>query len=671
MANGYSSGRRGQVEASAPPLNGNIALVALGVVAALYFGREVFIPIAGAILLSFVLASPVRLLQDWGMGRRSSVAIVVVLAFAALLSVAAVLVSQLTQLAGDLPRYQWTIRDKITAFKDTAGGHGPVGRVAELLQDLTDEIKLPPRPKAGDAPAVLDHAPPERPVRVEVVDTGGSPIQTISNFISPLLHPLATTGLVAIFVVFILLQRNDLRNRLIRLAGSHDLQRTTAAMNDAAVRLSRFFLTQVTLNACFGVVVGLGLWLIGIPSPVLWGILAAISRFIPYVGVVIAAGFPLLLGAAVDPGWSMLLMTAGFFLVVEFLVAQVIEPLLYGHSTGLSPIAVIVSVTFWTWLWGGVGLLLATPLTVCLVVLGRHVEQLEFLEVMLGDRPPLTEAEIFYQRMLAGDAGEGFEQAEAFLRDHSLTTYYDEIALKGLALAQLDAGRGVLDGAALSRVEETVSDLVDELSDYQDVVPRPEAPQAEAEKAGTKRADGDADLDETLERADERTDTLPTLAEDDLAPDWRGAATVLCVAGRNQLDRAGAQMLAQLLAKHGLGARVEGAELLASNRPLPLDPSEVRLICLSFLDTTAPVHVRFAVRRLRRRFPDAQILVAAWGIADDEAEKLCAASRSSACASRLSDALRYCLDAARRRPDAGVLPSDEAVPRELPRASAA
>ncbi|NNM73983.1 AI-2E family transporter [Enterovirga aerilata] len=656
MAEGFSSSSRGQVEATAPPLSGNAVTVAIGIVAALYFGREVFIPIAGAILLSFVLAVPVRLLQGWGLGHRLSVALVVVLAFAGILSVGAILVSQLTQLAGDLPRYQWTIRDKISAFKETAGGHGPLGRVADMLQDLTDEMKLPPRPKPGETGPALDKAPPERPVKVEVVETPKSPIETITAFVSPLLHPLATVALVAIFVVFILLQRNDLRNRLIRLAGSHDLQRTTAAMNDAAARLSRFFLTQVTLNACFGVVVGLGLWLIGVPSPVLWGILAAISRFIPYVGVVIAAGCPLLLAAAVDPGWSMLLLTAAFFAVIEFTVGQVVEPLLYGHSTGLSPIAVIVSVTFWTWLWGGVGLLIATPLTVCLVVLGRHVEQLEFLDVMLGDRPPLTEAEIFYQRMLAGDAGEGFEQAEMFLREHALSTYYDEVALKGLALAQLDASRGALDETRLSRVEETVCELVDELSDYEDLVPAPDAKRGEGQKPGTKRADGDAGLDETLERADERTETLPVLAEEDLAPDWRGGSAILCVAGRNQLDRAGAQMLAQLLAKHGLGARVEGPDVLATSRIAPLDTAGVRLVCVSFLDTTAPVHVRFAVRRLRRRVPDARIMVGAWGLDRDAADSLCAASRSDACATRLSEAVRYCLEAARAEPTAAADP---------------
>ncbi|MDB5513074.1 MAG: transporter, partial [Enterovirga sp.] len=643
MAEGFSSDRRGQVEPASPVFEASTGLVAVAVVAALYFGREVFIPIAVAILLSFVLAIPVRLLQTWGLGRRFPVAVVVLLALGGTLATGAVVVSQLTLLAGDLPRYQWTIRDKISALKETATGHGPLERVADMLEGISNEIKLPARPKTGDAPESVQAPASDRPVKVEVIGQASSPLQTIGAFVSPLVHPLATIGLVTIFTVFILLQRNDLRNRLIRLAGSHDLQRTTAAMNDAAVRLSRFFLMQVLLNALFGIVVGLGLWLIGVPSPVLWGILAAISRFIPYVGVVIAAGFPLLLSAAVDPGWGMLGMTAAFFVTIEFMVGQVVEPLLYGHSTGLSPVAVIVSVTFWTWLWGGIGLLLATPLTVCLVVLGRHVEKMAFLEVMLGDRPPLTAAESFYQRMLAGDAGEGLEQAESFLKDHSLTTYYDEVALNGLALAQLDIGRGALDGERLARIEATISDLIEELDDEEDVVP-----DTDAKRSGEpKRADGDAELDAVLDRADEKIVGLPVLREDELRPEWRTDMPILCVGGRNELDRAGARMLAQLLGKHGLKARVEGADSLSTGKVQSLDTGSIRMAVVSFLDASSPSHVRYAVRRLRRRLPRAKILVGSWGVDHEGAVALCEAARSDGCASRLAEALQLCIEAAR------------------------
>jgi predicted PurR-regulated permease PerM len=219
------------------------------------------------------------------------------------------------------------------------------------------------------------------------------------------------------------LQQQDLRNRMIRLAGAHDLQRTTAAIDDAGQRLSRLFLTQLALNAGFGLVIGLGLWLIGVPSAPLWGILAMTLRFVPYIGAIISAIFPLLVAAAVGPGWSMVLWTAALFLIVEPIVGHVIEPMVYGQSSGLSPVAVVASATFWTWLWGPIGLVLATPLTVCLVVLGRHVEQLKFLEIMLGDRPALSPTEVTYQRMLAGDPMEAAEQAETFLKEQPLVSY--------------------------------------------------------------------------------------------------------------------------------------------------------------------------------------------------------------------------------------------------------
>jgi hypothetical protein len=291
----------------------------------------------------------------------------------------------------------------------------------------------------------------------------------LAALIEPLIHPLTTTGIVVIFVIFILLQQNDLRNRLVRLAGAKDLHRTTAALDDAGQRLSRLFLTQLALNAAFGLVIGAALWLIGVPSAPLWGMLAMIMRFVPYIGAFISAIFPLVLAAAVGHGWTMVLMTAALFLVAETVVGQAIEPLIYGHSTGLSPVAVITAATFWTWLWGPIGLILATPLTMCLVVLGRHVDHLKFLDVMFGDEPPLTPAELIYQRMLARDPIEAADQARIFLKERPLTAYYDEILLEGLRLAQADAQRGSLDEDQMRRIRDAVAELVDDLATHTDV----------------------------------------------------------------------------------------------------------------------------------------------------------------------------------------------------------
>jgi predicted PurR-regulated permease PerM len=286
-------------------------------------------------------------------------------------------------------------------------------------------------PSSPATPAVA-LKPADRPIPVEVRQPDAGALQTLAALISPLIHPLETTGIVVIFIIFILLQRQDLRNRLVRLAGSRDLQRTTAAIDDAAQRLSKLFLTQLALNAGFGLVIGVGVWFIGVPSAALWGMLAMVLRFVPYIGPPIAAIFPLVLAAAVGAGWGMVLWTAALFLVVESIVGQAIEPIVFGHSTGLSPVAIIASATFWTWLWGPIGLILATPLTVCLVVLGRHVDRFKFLDVMLGDQPPLTPPELAYQRMLAGDSDEAADQAEEFLKEKPLLAYYEEVLVEAL-----------------------------------------------------------------------------------------------------------------------------------------------------------------------------------------------------------------------------------------------
>ena len=227
----------------------------------------------------------------------------------------------------------------------------------------------------------------------------------------------------------------------------------------------------MSINTGFGVVIGTGLWLIGVPNPLLWGIVAMLLRFVPYIGPVIAALFPAALALAVDPGWSMLLWTAVLFAVVEPITGQVVEPFLYGHSTGLSAVAVVVAAAFWTWLWGPVGLLLSTPLTLCLVVLGRHVERLAFLDIILGDEPALTVEENFYQRMLADDPDEAAHQAEAFLREKPLAAYYDEVAIRGLALAQLDVNRGVLEHERRVQIKEAVLGVIDDLADHVDASP--------------------------------------------------------------------------------------------------------------------------------------------------------------------------------------------------------
>jgi len=622
--------QRVEVHAAETPLSG-LATLAVGIiiVAALYLGREVLVPMALAILLSFVLGPPVLLLRRWHLNRVVAVITVVVLAFAVIVGIGALIGSQLAQLAENLPGYQSNITEKIQSLRDTTTISGAVGRAAKALSDIGNEITkpnktpdgaaapppavpAPPREKlrrgAASQPVVSAPSPqPEKVVSVEIHQPEPTPFQLIVQVVGPLLQPLATAGIVVVFVIFFLLQRQDLRDRFIRLAGARDLRRTTQALDDAARRLSRYLLIQTGINASLGVVVGTGLWLIGVPNPALWGILTMLLRFVPYVGAVIAASFPAALAIAVDPGWSMLLWVGGLFIVAEGVTGQAIEPWLYGHSTGLSGVAVVVAAAFWTLLWGPIGLLLSTPLTMCLVVLGRHVEHLQFLEVLLGDRPPLAPEESFYQRLLADDPDEAAHQAEGFLKDKPLLAYYDEVAIKGLALAQLDVNRGALDRAHRVRIKEAVDWVIDYLSDHDDA-PVPAFAEGVNEVAAPPTA---------------------VLAPEELAPGWRETA-VLCLAGRGAFDEAAAVMLAQLLARHGIGARVVPSDALSAANLQTLDVRGVQMACLSHLEPSSFTNARYLVRRLRRRLPQAKIIDGFWALTAQEAEERDALSETRA-----------------------------------------
>ena len=612
------------------------AILAAIVIMVLYFGREIIIPIALAILLSFVLAPLVGLLQRLRIPRGLAVVSVVTIAFALIFAMGSLLASQLTQLAGDLPRYQSTISEKIQSFRETTAGRGTLERASGMLKDLSKELDKPAAtaPEGSLSPRA---AAPLKPVPVEVRQPDPGALESLQSLISPLLHPLATTGIIVIFVIFILLQREDLRNRLIRLAGSHDLQRTTAALDDAASRLSRLFLIQLLLNGSFGVVIGLGLWLIGVPSAILWGILAAVLRFVPYIGAAIAAAFPLALALAVDPTWTMLLWTVALFVVVEPVVGHVIEPMVYGHSTGLSPVAVVASATFWTALWGPIGLVLATPLTVCLVVLGRHVERLEFLDVMFGDRPALSPPEIFYQRMLAGDPTEASEKAEEFLKERSLSSYYDEVALKGLQLAHIDAERGALDPERLAKIRDAVSEFANNILEQEDRL----LPKAKL----TTDAEATSAVETVAE--DAPYENLPVLGKEDLPPGWQGEHPVLCVAGRSLLDEAAAIMLGQLSTAHGLAARVEAADALSTANIFRLETAGVAIVCLVYMDAASPSHMRYSVRRLRRKLPEATIILGCW-LKDMEPaalEVLREGAKADLAAASLGEAIKLCIEA--------------------------
>src|SRR3954453_2547870 len=459
-------------------------VIAVVVVAALYFGREVLIPITLGFLLTFLLSPLVEWLRRLRLGRVPSVVLAVVLALAIILGIGSAIGTQVAQLAQDIPEYQATIQKKIAAIRDTT-----LTRLDERIDSISYQLFGPPpnRPAANPAPtapATPQQEPAEKPVPVVVTQPQSSALEIGKQVLSPLINPLATTGIILVVTIFALLQKDDLRDRAIRLLGSHDLQRSTLALDDAGYRLSRYFLTQLGLNTGFGVIVGAGLSLIGVPHPVLWGILGALLRFIPYIGSWIAALLPGVLAAAVQPGWAMALETVALYAVIELVMGQLIEPVVYGHSTGLSPLAVVIAAIFWTWVWGPIGLIISTPLTLCLVVLGRHVQNLEFLDVMLGDGPVLSPEASFYQRLLADDPDEIEEQAERYLTEKPLLSYYDEVVLKGLQLAGGDIAQGTLTPAQIERLKSSTMQLIGDLA--QSGVPAAGVP-----AAGEPEADDD------------------------------------------------------------------------------------------------------------------------------------------------------------------------------------
>jgi predicted PurR-regulated permease PerM len=619
-------------------------LLVVATLAALYLGREILVPVTLAILLSFVLVPAVRMLRRIHVPRAPAVLLVVVIVFGALFGIGSLIASEASQLASDLPRYTQVMRTKIKDLRGATAGTGTLSRIVDMVQDLSATLQPPPAAELRGEPGTRTH-----PLTVEITPARASVVETLQTFAGPLVHPLATTGLILIFTIFILLQREDLRNRAIKLAGgSGDLRRTTAAIDDATSRLSRFFLAQLALNIAFGVVIGFGLWIIGVPSPTLFGVLAAILRFVPYIGAAISALLPLILAAAVDPGWTMVIATAALFLVVEPICGHVVEPLLYGHSTGLSPVAVILAATIWTFLWGPIGLVLATPLTVCLVVLGRHVERLWYLDVLLGDQPALSPPEIFYQRMLAGDPIEAIDQGWQFLKERALVTYYDEVALAGLLLAQEDLSRGTLDRERQEEVGAAIRTVVDRLGT---------APVARRSRRGSARAPDIETAAALAAIGPDRQVAGIVLAREDLAPNWRSETPVLCVSSRGPFDEAATLMLSQILARHGLASQILSmAAIRAGERPE--NPEGLALICFSYLEPVSLSQIRFTVRQARAAVPGVRILVGFWRERDPATlDRLRRATSADFLVTSLNEALSAVLNACREPSPARVAPA--------------
>ena len=615
--------------AELPGVNSLLTLmVGVVVIAAFYVARDVLIPVTLAVLLSFLLAPLAAIIRRTGLGRTPSVLLAVAFALTVMVAVGSVIAMQIESLSAEFPRYQSALHTKLDAV--SGFGSSALRNLEGRLDPSPTQIQRRPSREGAAAP----RGTTQSPLAVEIQQSQPTPIEIVRAVLGPILSPLATAALVIMVAIFVLLQEDDLRDRMIRLFGSSDLHGTTQAMNDAARRLSKYFLTQLGINTGFGLLIAVGLYFMGVPSPALWGLIAMLLRFVPYVGVYIAACAPVALAAAVSPGWALASWTLVLFVGTELIVGQVVEPFAYGHSTGLSPVSIVVSTIFWTWIWGPIGLLLATPLTLCLVVLGRHVKRMEFLDVLLGDRPPLTPVESLYQRLLANDPEDAASQAEVLLKERSLSVYYDEVALKALILAAHDVARGVLTRDRQMVMRDAIFGLVEDLDDYGDLVP--EAGEADDGAAAPPPAELALPRTPPLDKAAPPNESRPTV--------WQGASAIVCLGGRSPLDDAIGAMLAQLLRKHGLSARLELHDAAARPGRASLDLTGVGAVCISYTaDTGTPTHLGFLLRRLQRRAPDLPVIVGVWGSDGRPEWEL---TPSVATARTLRAALSHSIDAA-------------------------
>ena len=530
------------------------ALVILG----LYLGRDILVPLALAALFGFVLAPGVDALRRRRVPRGVAVATVVGLTLAAVLGVSGLVGSQLMQIGRDLPKYQDQVHRKLVDLRNHLDHTASMGGAARLLHVVEREVDATRQAIAPDAPTARTPQP------VTVVPEPKPPLEAVGELFAPFVEPLLTAGIAVVLLFFILLERHDLRDRMIRLAGA-DIHTMSDALDEAAHRVSRYLGTQVLVNLCYGLPLSLGLWLIGVPGALVWGALAAVLRFVPYLGPVVAAAFPMVMALAVDPGWHMLVWTGGLILTLELLLNNVIEPLAYGSSTGLGTVALLLSAAFWTALWGPVGLVLSTPITVCLVVLGRHLPSLHFLELLLGREPAFDAPTRLYQRLLAGREDDAFDEAREQVREHGLAGFYDRAAVPAILLGQALAGDQA-HALHRQRLSTGLRHLVRDLGKR-----HPHA-------------------------------LLPSSA----------APRIVCHGLRREADDLAADMLAQSLNEQGLATRLLPITPPGRSRWGREDTEAADVLCLSSFQRPSVALVRQACQRLRRERPALRIVLVLW-----------------------------------------------------------
>lgn len=531
-------------------------VIFLAFCAIMYFGQDIIIPVVLALLLALLLNPLVKFFQNIGLPKSVSVIMVVAGALCVIALVAMVTGAALARLAQDLPNYQSSLMEKARAVRFATSGSGTLTKAADVLQTLQTEISQDP-----------SKATTIKPIPVEISNPNYGPLGPIATVISNIAHPLAQFGIVFLMLTFVLFNREDLRNRFVKLVGLGEINRTTVTMDEAGNRLSKLFRTQLLINALTGLAIGAALFVMGIPAAVLWGLITAVMRFVPYIGTLLSAIFPVAIALAVGDGWSLALATLAMIVITEAVIGQIIEPLLLGHSGGLSPVAVVLSAAFWTAVWGPIGLVLATPLTICLVVLGRNIDGMKFIDTMLGSDTALNAEAVFYQRMLAADPLEAAEQASPLMEDGKFPEFLDEIAVPGLMLAHHDQQRRILTKEQATTIAFTFSSMLDELW------------------PNDKKVDA------------------PT--------------EVVLVAGYGSLNFAGTLALSALLKDKGIAHDMLPEDALMPGKEYEI-PQTTKVVALCFLTPPSIVQINYLKKRALQRWSALKIEPVSWNKPENE-----------------------------------------------------
>ncbi len=563
--------------------------ILVGAIAVLYLARQVLIPFAFAITLTLILSPAVDWLRKIRLGRVPSVLLVMVVSIAAAGGISWVIFNQLIEVCSELPRYQQNIHDKIVAIRTPS--KGPLGRAAASVKEIGQELSSAPPAAAPATPnsfGVRRNAqnPTSHPLPVQVVEDSPTELQYLRDLTKPFLAPLGMLGIVLIFTLFLLIEQNDLRNRLFRLAGLDRLNVMTQAVDDATRRVSRYLTLLFLVNAGFGSLCGIGLYLIGVPYAALWGTVAGILRIVPYVGSLTAALLPLLLSLAVFDHWMPPLLVFLLFATLELVTGNLVEPWLYGIHTGISALALLLTTVFWTVLWGPAGLILATPLTVCVVVLGRHVPCLSFLHILLGDQPALAAEAQLYQRLLAMDDHQARAVADVYLSDHTLVELYDSVLIPALTMAEQDRHKGALD---TTREEFLFLSIKEMLAEFSEKTARPDPGQADSANGEFSGAKPRAALN----------------------------TRVFCLPASDEADEIAAAMLAQLLEQRGCTALAFPLDFSLEHVVGLVEPTQTDVFFISALPPFAFGRARTLSRQIQLRFPRTRTVIGVWGFSGD------------------------------------------------------